>query len=98
MREKARSDLVSIFVLPPSIAALEERLHARAQDAADVIRRRMAVAADEMSHWAEYDYVVVNTDVEVAFADVRAVLSAERLKRERQIGLAAFVRGLQANI
>lgn len=98
LREKARSDLVSIFVLPPSIAALERRLHARALDAADVIRRRMAVASDEMSHWAEYDYVVVNSDLEEAFADVRAVLSAERLKRERQIGLAAFVRGLQANI
>jgi len=98
MREKARSDLVSIFVLPPSIAALEARLHARAQDSDEVIRRRMAVAYDEMSHWAEYDYVVVNTDIDEAFADVRSVLSAERLKRERQIGLAAFVRGLQANI
>jgi guanylate kinase len=98
MREKARSDLVSVFVLPPSISALEERLHARAQDAADVIRRRMAMASDEMSHWAEYDYVVVNTDIDEAFADVRAILSAERLRRERQIGLTAFVRGLQANI
>jgi guanylate kinase len=98
LREKARSDLVSIFVLPPSIAALELRLQARAQDSPEVIRRRMAVASDEMSHWAEYDYVVVNTDIDEAFTDVRAILSAERLKRERQIGLAAFVRGLQANI
>jgi guanylate kinase len=98
LREKARSDLVSIFVLPPSIATLERRLHARAQDSAEVIRRRMAVASDEMSHWAEYDYVVVNSALDEAFADVRAILSAERLRRERQIGLAAFVRGLQANI
>jgi guanylate kinase len=98
LREKARSDLVSIFVLPPSIAALEERLHSRAQDSDEVIRRRMAMASDEMSHWAEYDYVVLNTDVEHAFADVRAILAAERLRRERQTGLSAFVRGLQANI
>ena len=98
LREKARSDLVSVFVLPPSIAALERRLHSRAQDSADVIRRRMAMAVDEMSHWAEYDYVVVNIDIEQAFADLRAILAAERLKRERQTGLTAFVRGLQASI
>jgi guanylate kinase len=98
LREKARSDLVSIFVLPPSIAALEERLHSRAEDSPEVIRRRMETAADEMSHWAEYDYVVVNVEVEQAFADVCAILAAERLKRERRIGLSEFVRGLQANI
>ena len=98
LREKARSDLVSIFVLPPSIAALEERLHNRAEDSSEVIRRRMAMAADEMSHWAEYDYVVVNVEVKQAFADVCAILAAERLKRERRIGLSEFVRGLQANI
>jgi len=98
LRESARSDLVSIFVLPPSIAALERRLRSRAQDSDEVIRRRMATASDEMSHWAEYDYVVVNTDIEQAFDDVRAILAAERLKRERQTGLSAFVRRLQANI
>jgi guanylate kinase len=98
LREKARSDLVSIFVLPPSIAALERRLHSRAQDSTAVIRRRMAMAAEEMSHWAEYDYVVVNVEVDRAFADVRAILAAERLRRERQTGLTAFVRGLQAGI
>jgi guanylate kinase len=98
VREKARSDLVSVFVLPPSIEALERRLHSRAQDTPEVIRRRMATASAEMSHWAEYDYVVVNTDIEQAFADVRAILAAERLRRERQPGLSAFVRDLQAGI
>jgi guanylate kinase len=98
LREKARGDLVSVFVLPPSIPELERRLKSRAQDAGDVIRSRMAKAADEMSHWAEYDYVVVNRDLERAFDDVRAVLAAERLKRERQTGLSAFVRGLQAEL
>jgi len=98
LREKARGDLVSVFVLPPSIPELERRLKSRAQDADDVIRSRMAKAADEMSHWAEYDYVVVNNDIERAFDDVRAILAAERLKRERQTGLSAFVRGLQAEL
>jgi guanylate kinase len=98
LREKARSDLVSVFVLPPAIPELERRLKARAQDQDDVIRTRMAKAADEMSHWAEYDYVVINRDLDQAFADVRAILAAERLKRERQTGLSAFVRGLQAEL
>ena len=98
LREKARSDLVSLFVLPPSIDELERRLHSRAQDAAEVIGRRMAKAADEMSHWAEYDYVVVNHDLDRAFSDVRAILAAERLKRERQTGLSDFVRRLQAEL
>jgi guanylate kinase len=98
LRERKPKDLVSIFVLPPSMAALDRRLHSRAQDPHDVIRRRMATAVDEMSHWAEYDYVVVNNDLERAFADIRAILSAERLKRERQTGLSAFVRGLQADL
>ena len=98
VREKARSDLVSVFVLPPSIAELERRLHSRAQDSDEVIRRRMTKAADEMSHWAEYDYVVVNTDLDHAFAEVRAILGAERLRRERQTGLSNFVRALQAGI
>ena len=70
----------------------------RAQDDDDVIRARMAKAADEMSHWAEYDYVIVNRDLDRAFAEVRAILAAERLKRERQTGLSAFVRGLQAEL
>ena len=98
LREKARDDLVSVFVLPPSIAELERRLQARAQDDDETIHRRMAKAADEMSHWAEYDYVVINRDLDQAFADVQAILAAERLKRERQPGLSDFVRGLQAKL
>ncbi len=98
LREKADRDLVSIFVLPPSIPDLERRLRTRAQDSDEVIHARMAKAADEMSHWAEYDYVVINSDVDHAFADVRAILAAERLKRERQTGLSAFVRGLQSKL
>jgi guanylate kinase len=98
LREKARTDLVSVFVLPPSIPELERRLHSRAQDNYETIHRRMAKAADEMSHWAEYDYVVINRDLAQAFAEVRAILAAERLKRERQPGLSDFVRGLQAKL
>ena len=98
LREKARGDLVSVFVLPPSIPELERRLKSRAQDDYETIHRRMAKAADEMSHWAEYDYVVINRDLERAFAEVQAILSAERLKRERQPGLSDFVRGLQAKL
>jgi guanylate kinase len=98
LREKGRADLVSVFVLPPSIPDLERRLKSRAQDSPEVIRSRMAKAADEMSHWAEYDYVVINREIEDAFQDVRAILGAERLKRERQPGLSAFVRSLQAEL
>ena len=98
LREKGRDDLVSVFVLPPTIPDLEARLRTRAQDADDVIRARMAKAANEMSHWAEYDYVVINRDVWRAFEDICAILAAERLKRERQTGLSAFVRALQADL
>ena len=98
LSEKLPQDLVSVFVLPPSIPELERRLHTRAQDNEDVIHARMAKAAGEMSHWAEYDYVVINRDLDRAFQDVRAILAAERLKRERQTGLSAFVRGLQAKL
>jgi len=98
LREKADRDLVSVFVLPPSIPDLEQRLRTRAQDDDAVIRQRMSKAADEMSHWAEYDYVVINRDVAQAFDDVRAILAAERLKRDRQTGLTAFVRDLQSHI
>ena len=98
LREKARNDLVSVFILPPSVPELEQRLHKRAQDDYETIHRRMAKASDEMSHWAEYDYVVINRDLDQAFADVKAVLAAERVKRERQPGLYDFVRGLQAKL
>jgi guanylate kinase len=98
LREKADRDLVSIFVLPPSIPDLERRLRTRAQDSDDVIQARMAKAADEMSHWAEYEYVVINNEIDQAFAEVRSILAAERLKRERQTGLSDFVRRLQAEL
>jgi guanylate kinase len=87
-----------VFVLPPSASELERRLHTRAQDSHDVIRARMAKAADEMSHWAEYEYVVINNEIDQAFAEVRSILAAERLKRERQTGLSDFVRRLQAEL
>jgi guanylate kinase len=98
LREKARDDLVSVFILPPTVKELERRLKHRAQDTKTVIMSRMAKAAGEMSHWPEYDYVIVNRDKAAAFAEVRAILAAERLKRERQIGLSDFVRGLQAKL
>ncbi len=98
LREKARGDMASIFVLPPSIGELERRLHSRALDDERVIKSRMAKAGDELSHWAEYDYVIINDDVDQALAKVRMILSAERFKRERQTGLSAFVRRLQAEL
>jgi guanylate kinase len=82
-------------VLPPSISDLERRLRTRAQDSDEVIHARMAKAADEMSHWDEYDYVVINRDLDRAFVEVQSILAAERLKRERQTGLATFVAQLQ---
>jgi guanylate kinase len=95
LREKARDDLVSVFVLPPSHGELERRLKARAQDSDDVVAARMAKASGEISHWAEYDYVIVNDDLDRALANIAAILAAERLRRPRQIGLSGFVRGLQ---
>jgi guanylate kinase len=90
LKEKMRDDLVSIFILPPSHEELERRLRTRAQDSDDVVAGRMAKAADEISHWPEYDYVIVNTDIEKALFDVQAILNAERLKRTRQIGISEF--------
>jgi guanylate kinase len=87
-------DLVSVFILPPSIGELERRLTARNEDSADVVRARMAQAMGEMSHWAEYEYVLVNRDVEESVATLRAIVQAERAKRSRQIGLVEFVRGI----
>ena len=98
LREKARADVVSVFILPPSAADLERRLHTRAQDSDDVIRGRMDRAAHELSHWAEYDYIVINQNVDEAFAEVQSILKAERLKRERRTGLTAFVRELQQQL
>ena len=98
LREKARDDLVSVFILPPTATELGRRLRRRAQDSKSVIGSRMDKAAGEMSHWPEYDYVIVNRDKAEAFTEVRAILAAERLKRERQIGLSDFVRSLQAKL
>jgi guanylate kinase len=98
LREKARADVVSVFILPPSAADLEKRLHTRAQDSDAVIRGRMNRASHEMSHWAEYDYVIINRTVQDAFAEVRAILRAERLRRDRRTGLTAFVRDLQKQL
>jgi len=98
LREKARTDLVSVFILPPTAKELERRLKRRAQDSKTVIGSRMAKAAGEMSHWPEYDYVIVNRVKREAFAELRAILAAERLKRERLVGLSDFVRRLQAKL
>ncbi|WP_096704100.1 guanylate kinase [Magnetospirillum sp. 15-1] len=95
MAQNARADLVSVFVLPPSVAELERRLRGRAQDSDEVVRKRMAKAGDEMSHWPEYDYIVVNVDLDKSIAAVQAILAAERLKRERQVGLPDFVTQLR---
>ncbi len=91
LKQNARADLVSIFILPPSHEELERRLHTRAQDTDEVVRRRMAKAADEMSHWAESDYVIVNREVDESVAAVESILAAERLRRDRQTGLHDFV-------
>lgn len=95
LKEKAREDLVSVFILPPSVEELERRLRARAQDSDEVVRGRMAKAADEMSHWPEYDYIVVNSDVDHSTEQVASILEAERLRRERQVGLTDFVNKLR---
>ena len=91
LKEKMRDDLVSIFILPPSHAELERRLKTRAEDSDEIVAGRMAKAADEISHWPEYDYVIVNDDVDKALGDIQAILNAERLKRSRQTGISAFV-------
>jgi guanylate kinase len=94
LRQRAGDDLVSIFVLPPSHDELERRLRSRAQDAEDVVAARMAKANHEISHWAEYDYVVINDDLDATLRKIRVILEAERMKRGRQIGIPAFVSGL----
>lgn len=96
LKQNARADLVSVFILPPSHQELEKRLRCRAQDSEEVVRHRMAKAADEMSHWAEYDYIVLNRVVEDAVAEVRAILAAERLRRDRRLGLSDFVKTISA--
>jgi guanylate kinase len=95
LKQEMREDLASIFILPPSTEELERRLYARAQDSEEVVRGRMAKAADEMSHWAEYDYIVVNENVEDSLDEVKAILTAERLRRQRRVGLHEFVERLR---
>lgn len=98
LRGRASNDVVSVFILPPSVQALEQRLHTRAQDSDEVIRGRMKKAGDEMSHYDAYDYIVVNDNIGIAFEAVRAILRAEQLKRERQVGLSDFVGGLMRQL
>lgn len=95
LAEKMRDDVVKVFVLPPSTYALEKRLRSRAQDTDDVVRARMAKSADEMSHYPEYDWVIVNTNLDTAVVQARAILESERLKRNRQNGLTDFVKKLR---
>jgi guanylate kinase len=94
LAQKAREDLVRIFILPPTKEELERRLRSRGQDSEEVVAKRMSKADQEISHWAEYDYVIVNDDLDQSLRRIRAILEAERLKRERQVGLVTFVRGL----
>lgn len=95
-QSQAGGDLVSIFLLPPSLEELEQRLKSRAADSEEVITQRMSRAADEISHWAEYDYILVNDDPGQCLHEIRSILTTERLRRERQRGLAGFVRDLLA--
>lgn len=90
--------VVRVFILPPSAGSLEQRLKARAQDPADVVQARMARAGDEISHWAEYDYIIINDDIDQALAEVTAILKAERLKRARQTGLVRFTKDLTSKL
>jgi guanylate kinase len=91
MKERAREDLVSVFILPPTHDELERRLKSRAQDSDDVVAARMAKAAAEISHWPEYDYVIVNGDVQMALGKLRSILEAERARRTRLVGVGEFV-------
>ena len=91
-------DLVRIFILPPSAEELRDRLIKRAQDSSSVVAKRMAEASREISHWPEYDYVIVNDDVAVAGAEITAILTAERLRRKRRTGLTEFVRELNKTL
>ena len=94
LKEKMRGDIVSIFILPPSMAELKTRLQRRAEDPAEAIARRLKNAKLEIEHWREYDYVVINDDLDRAFSEVRAIVTAERLRRDRRPGLFEFVSSL----
>ena len=94
LKQQVRDDLASVFVVPPSKAELERRLRIRAQDSEDVVRQRMAKASDELSHWAEYDYLLMNDDIQHAMGKLEEILRVERSRRARQPGLAEFVQKL----
>ena len=98
LRGRAPKDVVSVFILPPSVQALEQRLHTRAQDSDEVIRGRMKKAGDEMSHFDAYDYIVINDNIGIAFESVKSILRAEQLKLERQVGVTAFVQKLRQQL
>ena len=95
LKDKRQADLVTVFILPPSTRDLEKRLLTRALDPKEIVVQCMAKAADEMSHWAEYYYVVVNSDIGTSLTNLKAILTAERLKRERQVGMSGFVKALR---
>jgi guanylate kinase len=98
LRGRAPKDVVSVFILPPSVQALEQRLHTRAQDSDEVIRGRMKKAGDEMSHFDAYDYIVINDNIGIAYEAVKSILRAEQLKLERQVGVTAFVQKLRQQL
>ena len=98
LREKAGEDVVTVFILPPTAADLEQRLNIRAQDPPETVRRRMLGASNEIQHWKDYDYVVINYDIAQSTAAVQAILAAERLRRKRLTGLKDFVQSLQSKL
>jgi guanylate kinase len=98
LRGRSPKDVVSVFILPPSVQALEQRLHTRAQDSNEVIRGRMKKAGDEMSHFDAYDYIVINDNIGIAFEAVKSILRAEQLKLDRQVGVTAFVQKLRQQL
>ena len=98
LRKSAKKDVVAVFILPPSAAVLEKRLMFRAKDPRDVVHRRMRGASNEIRHWKEYDYVIVNCDIKQSVASLRAILAAERLRRSRLTGLKDFVQNLLAEL
>jgi guanylate kinase len=98
LSEKMKHDVVRVFILPPSASSLEQRLRSRAQDPEDILRKRMGAAAAEISHWPEYDYVIVNSDLPTSMEGLTAILAAERLRRDRLNGLTTFVRDMQSQL
>ena len=98
LRDQAKNDVVTVFILPPTAADLEQRLNERAQDPPETVRRRMLGASNEIQHWEDYDYVVINHDIDCSVEAVRVILAAERLRRTRLTGLKQFVKKLQTEL